>query len=418
MKKHTIAGIITFVFCLIHIWVFAESNPDQIYAQRLASLKAQVDITYHPEVRKHIDAYLQNPEKTREIVGMSKAYFPMIEKALRTKNVPTDLKYLAVALSELNPLSQSQSGASGIWMMPFTVSKMYKLKVNSFVDERKDQNRSSSIAATHFKDLHAIYRQWPLVIAAYTSSPVVLNKSIRMAGNSMNYWDIYSYLPEGNREAYPKFIAAAYICNFYKEHNIRPAAPALFVDTDTVLVNKWLSFQQISNTLDIPVEHLRRLNPIFKKDVIPYNLDGYPIRLPKAKGRYFYLLKDSVYKPLPNPGDFAPVVIQKEPTPDTNTTTQPSSTPQDHTTVNKPEPKPLFDKKRVYYTVKKGENLADIADWFDVTAFEIKSWNKLKTEKLKSGQKLVIWVKQNKTGYYKRINTMSASQKKKLKRKD
>lgn len=53
-----------------------------------------------------------------------------------------------------------------------------------------------------------------------------------------------------------------------------------------------------------------------------------------------------------------------------------------------------------------------------VTAFEIKSWNKLKTEKLKSGQKLVIWVKQNKTGYYKRINTMSASQKKKLKRKD
>jgi LysM repeat protein len=62
--------------------------------------------------------------------------------------------------------------------------------------------------------------------------------------------------------------------------------------------------------------------------------------------------------------------------------------------------------------------IADVADWFDVTTREIKSWNKLKSEKLRAGQKLIIWVKQSKTGYYKRINSMSASQKKKLKRKD
>jgi membrane-bound lytic murein transglycosylase D len=72
----------------------------------------------------------------------------------------------------------------------------------------------------------------------------------------------------------------------------------------------------------------------------------------------------------------------------------------------------------VYYAVKKGDNLADIADWFDVSAAEIKSWNKLKKLQVNKGKKLTIWVKASKTGYYKRINSMSPKQKKKLKRKD
>lgn len=401
---------------------FAQNNTEQLYAQRLAALKAQVDITYHAEVKKHIDAYLANPERTRELIGLSKLYFPMIERSLKAKNVPTDLKYLAVALADLDPLGQVPSGASGMWLMPYNVSKMYKLKVNSYIDERKDPNKSTAVAATHFKDLFAIYRQWPLVIGAYTSSPVILNKGIRMAGNSMHFWDIYSYLPEGTREAYPKFIAAAYICNYYKEHGLKPVQPALLMETDSVLVNKWLSFQQISNTLEIPVEQLRKLNPVFKKDVIPYNLDGYLIKLPKSKGKQFGLLKDSVYKPLTNPSEYAPVVIQKAPE-DTGKSaagTQQGAPERVNTngTVKADTKQPVFDKKRVLYTVKKGDLIGDVADWFDVTPFEIKSWNKLKSDKLKSGQKLTIWVKQSKTGYYKRINTMSASQKKKLKRKD
>lgn len=382
-------------------------------------LKSQIELVYNPEVKKHIDAYLANPEKTRELIGLSKLYFASLEKSLKQKGVPTDLKYLAVALSELNPLMQTQSGASGVWQMPYNVSKMYKLKVNSYIDERKDLTKSSAIVATHFKDLFSIYRQWPLAIAAYVASPVMLNKSIRMAGNSMYFWDVYTYIPENTREAYPKFVAAAYICNFYKEHAFKPAQQAVFLETDSVLVNKWLSFQQISSTLDIPIEQMRQLNPVFKKDVIPYNLEGYIIRLPKTKAKHFDLLKDSVYKPLTNPNEFAPVVIQKATTSDTpNTRNTKESTAEQNAEAKQNQPNPKFDKKSVYYTVKKADKLNDVADWFDVTTVEIKSWNKIKTDKLKAGQKLTIWVKQSKTGYYKRINSMSASQKKRLKNKD
>ncbi len=394
-----------------------KAQNEQVYIQRLSTLKSQVEMTYNPAVKKHIDAYLANPERTRELIGLSKVYFPMIERSLRAKNIPVDMKYLAVALAELDPMVQAPSGASGMWMMPYNVSKMYKLKVNSYIDERKDPTKSTNIVATHFKDLFSIYRQWPLVIAAYTSSPVMLNKSIRMAGNSMHFWDFYQYIPEGTRDVYPKFIAAAYICNFYKEHGIKPSPAALFNETDSAMVRKWLSFQQISSTLEIPIEQLRKLNPIFKKDVIPYTLEGYLLKLPKSKAKYFNLLNDSVYKPIVSPGDFAPVVIQRIPG-DTPGSASNGINKPDHTVVNRNEPTPVFDKKRVYYSVKKGDMIADVADWFDVTTREIKSWNKLKSEKLRAGQKLIIWVKQSKTGYYKRINSMSASQKKKLKRKD
>jgi membrane-bound lytic murein transglycosylase D len=387
-----------------------QKTTEDVYISRLATLKSPIDLTYNSTVKKYIDAYLDNPEKTREIIGLSKVYFPMIERALRSKNIPLDMKYLAVAVSDLEPTAQNAAGATGMWMMMYNVSRMYKLKVNSFIDERKDPEKSSAAASSHFRDLNSIYKQWPLVIAAYGCSPVMLNKCIRMSGNSMYFWDIYPYIPEASKDLYPKFIAAVYILNFYREHGIKPVFPELYTETDSVRVNKWLSFQQISVTIDIPLDQLRKLNPVFKKDIIPYSLDGYWIHLPQSKGKQFDLLKDSVYSPLPRPSEFSPIAIQQMPSDSVGQTSEKSPEKEEKTST--------FNKKKLVYAVKKGEVLPDIADWFDVSSKEIKSWNKLKSDKLKPGQKLTIWVKSSKTGYYKRISTMTSKQKKQLKNKD
>lgn len=407
MRALSIAILLCFSFLLNA----QPPRPEELYAQRLASLKSPIELTYHPEVKKYIDQYLENPERTRELIGLSKVYFPLIERSLRAKNVPIDLKYMAMAVSELNPSAENGYGASGLWMMMYTVSKMYKLKVNSFIDERKDPTKSSNATASHFRDLYSIYKQWPLVIAAYGCSPVMLNKCIRMADNSLYFWDVYPFIPENSRGLYPKFVATAYILNFYREHGIKPVFPDLYVETDSVLVNKWLSFQQISATIDIPLDQLRKLNPTFKKDIIPYTVDGYWVTLPKSKGKQFDLLKDSVYNPLPKQQEFSPVTIQQQEG-DTTALAQQGANNTPATREKK------VKKAKVFYTVKKGDVLSDIADWFDTTPAEVKKWNKLKGSVVAKGRKLTLFVDASKTGYYKRVNKMTTAQKKKLKRKD
>jgi len=418
LQSKTAKIISVLMLLAIPFQIFAQ---DQVYIQRLAALRSQTELIYNPEVKKHIEYYIQNPAKTRDLIALSKYYFPILEKHLRSKGLPTDLKYLAVSSSELNPTFSNANGASGIWTMSYTVSKMYKLKVNTYVDERRDINKSSAVFAQHFKDLYSIYKQWPLVIGAYGCSPISMNKSIRMAGNSLYYWDIYNYLPTNCRELYPQFVAATYILNYYKEHGIKVTAPDLVYENDSVLVNKWLSLNQIANTLSIDLDELRKLNPMFKKDVITMSADGYYIKIPKNKSKLFYLLNDSVYKLINT--DVAPIIIQKE-------------DPQDHTIVviENPngvintnskkgkieiEPEPKSQKlAKVFYVVKRGDVLSDIADWFDCSNTDIKHWNKLKSNKVQKGKKLTIFVAANKTGYYKRINKMTTKLKKKLKRKD
>ena len=340
--------------------------------------------------------------------------------------MPTDLKYLAVSSSELDPTFSNSNGASGIWTMSYTVSKMYKLKVNTYVDERKDINKSSMVFAQHFKDLFSIYKQWPLVIGAYGCSPIAVNKCIRMAGNSLYYWDIFQYLPTNCRDLYPQYVAATYILNYYKEHGIKASNVELNFDSDSVLVNKWLSLTQVSTTLGIEIDELRKLNPMFKKDIIPMSTDGYYVKIPKNKSKLFYLLRDSVYKPINT--DVAPIIIQKE---------EPAEV-QDHTNVETDTPPETSIKKgktfkekpeeidqsekpklvKVFYVVKKGDILNDIADLFDCSVQDVKKWNKLKSNNVQRGKKLTLFVAANKTGYYKRINKLPAKQKKRLKRKD
>ena len=403
------------LFIPISIFVNAQQKgTEEQYISRLATIKSPIELSYHAEVKKYIDAYIDNPEKTRELIGLSKYYFPMIERSLRSKNIPTDLKYLAVAISELNPSAQNISGSTGIWMMSYNVSKMYKLKINSYLDERRDPLKSSTALASHFKDLFSIYKQWTLSITAYGCSPVMLNKCIRMSGNSLYFWDIYPNIPDATKDLYPRFVAAVYIMNFYREHGIKSASPEMIIEADSVIVNRWLSFQQISSTIEIPLEQLRKLNPEFKKDIIPFNVEGYWIHLPKNKVKQFSLLKDSLYSILPKSTEFTPVAIQQAPI--DSSEIKPIDAKKTSTKETSTQPK--FDKKKIIYSVKKGDVIGDVADWFDVSAAEIKSWNKLTSTKLKSGQKITVWAKASKTGYYKRINNMNAKQKRKLKSKD
>lgn len=392
------------------------NNIDELYQTRLAALKTSIEVNYHPAVRTYIEQYLANPELIKSLIGRSKYYFPPIEKSLKLKNLPTDLKYIAAAASGLDPIALNPSGNSGVWMMSYAVAKMYKLKQNTYIDERRDPVKSSLAAAQHLKDLFAIYKSWPLAIAAYGCSPVQLNKGIHAAGNSFYFWDIYKVMPSSCRDLYPKVIATVYILNYYKEHGIRFVEPIQLPVSDTVWVSKWLSFQQISTATAVPVEVLRDLNPIFKKDIVPFSQDPYFLRIPSDKIARFSTLRDTVYRQFHH-AEIQPIAIEKDTTEIIKEKPEEEASPSENKATKNNYKRGL---KPIKYTIKKGDVLTDIADWFDVSVDDIKSWNKKQTTKgkVKRGMALKIYVQSNKTGYYRRINSMNAHQKKKLKKRD
>ena len=173
--------------------------PDSVYIQRLQSIDSFVDLSFNKTVKNFIDLYtVRKHDLTEVILGLSSFYYPMIEEQLDKYDLPQELKYMPVIESALNPTARSRANAVGLWQFMYGTGKMYKLEVNTFVDERRDPEKSSEAAAKYLQDLYQIYKNWHLVIAAYNCGPGNVNKAIRRAGGAKDYWAIYYYLPREN----------------------------------------------------------------------------------------------------------------------------------------------------------------------------------------------------------------------------
>jgi membrane-bound lytic murein transglycosylase D len=251
---------------------------------------------YNDVVRKLIDYYCTKLRKSVSyILGANNFYVPIFEEALESYQVPLELKYLPIIESALNPGATSRAGAAGLWQFMVKTGKIYGLTVNSLIDERRDPIKSSYAAARYLKDLYNIFNDWTLAIAAYNCGPGNVNKAIRRAGGSTDYWELYPFLPKETRGYVPGFIAANYVMTYYCEHGICPMDSQLPTVSDTVHISKDLHLQQVASVCNIDIDQLRSLNPQYKKDLIPGNSKVYALRLPNNMATTFIEREDSIY---------------------------------------------------------------------------------------------------------------------------
>jgi membrane-bound lytic murein transglycosylase D len=356
--------------------------PTELLKQRLAAMdaKSPFNIEYNPGLENIIKSFLKNRKKSfGRLMAISEYYFPMFEEALAKENVPLEIKYLAIVESALNPKAVSRMGATGLWQFMYQTGKQYNLKIDSYVDERSDPLKSSEAAAQYMSKMYAIFGDWDLVLASYNSGPGNVAKAIRRSGGQQNYWNIRKNLPQETQGYVPAFLATMYIYEYHKEHGIKPdRALVQHFATDTIMIKKQMSFKQISDLLDVPVAQLQLLNPSYKMNVIPFYQDeNHFLRLPKDKISVFVSNEEKIYAYIQRDLDFREKPFQVQKAIVLNDTMNYSIQ-----RISLPKIK--------YYTVKRGDNLSEIADKYSVTIADIKKWNRLKGSTVAHGKSLKI----------------------------
>ena len=278
--------------------------------------------------------------------------------------------------------------------------KRYGLEVNTLVDERRDPIKSSDAAAHYLSDLYDMFGDWSLAIAAYNCGEGNVQKALVRSGSQDNgdFWTIYNRLPRETRGYVPAFIAATYIMNYYCEHGIVPHEATLPLESDTVVVQKEISFSQIASKCNVTVDELRALNPQYRKDIIPID---YVLRLPAGAIEDFLVNEDSIY------GGRAGLSIsstRRAITDDVETVqaqnatssysgTNASSNRYSRSSRSSRSTKSSRSRKQsrsVSVSVKSGDTLSSIAKRNGTTVEKLRKMNGIKGSIIKPGQKVRV----------------------------
>lgn len=319
---------------------------------------------YNGAVKAYINAYLnRHRDKTSRMLGLAELYYPLFEETLDRFNLPLELKHLAIVESALNPKARSRSGAMGLWQFMYRTGKIYDLHSTSYVDDRCDPYKSTVAACEYFEFLYGMFGDWQLVLAAYNGGPGNLLKAIRRAGGKRDYWEVRPFLRQETQGYVPAFFAVNYVMNYAAEHNIRPVKPAFFhYDLDTVVIRKHTNLRTLASVLQIPLEEVRFLNPIFRHDLVPETKEGYALTLPKEKVGIFLTHQESIYD------------LGKEALSD-------AYAKQDE----------IMKDKRNVHVVRSGETLGGIAGRYRCRVSDLRAWNGIRGNLIRVGQKLIVY---------------------------
>lgn len=349
---------------------FTTDVPDTTLMRRLREMNSFISLPYNETVKNYMILYSEKmPRRMAEILALSEYYMPIFEETFRRYDLPLELKYVAIIESAMNPRAESRVGAKGIWQFMYRTGLSYGLKIDSYIDERMDPFASADAAARYFKDAYRIFGDWPLAISAYNCGSGNVNKAIKRADGKRDFWSIYEYLPRETRGYVPAMVGAMYAMNYASEYGLRPDPKALPVYVDTFRINRNLHFAQISEVLGIPIDDIRDLNPQYHKDIVPG--EGNVLRLPFNYTSQFLEMQDSIYRYKAETMFAARIqdgreIVQGRPVPTSQGTSW------------------------VYYKVKSGDNLGKIAKKYHTTVKNLKSWNNLKSDMIREGQRLKV----------------------------
>ncbi|WP_247233620.1 LysM peptidoglycan-binding domain-containing protein [Telluribacter sp. SYSU D00476] len=347
--------------------------PGDLLRERFAKLQREVPLVYHKASHEFVEYFIYTkPHFTRRMMEHSPLYLPLFEQYLKKYNLPTELKYLSMIESGLNPRIISYASAGGLWQFMPATGREFGLYQDNYIDERFDPVKSTEAACKYLRQLYRIFGDWEMALASYNTGPGNVRRAMRRSGGD-SFWTIYNALPQQTRSYVPQYVAITYMMHYGHDHGIVPVNPEFPMAFDTLHINGQLDLTRFAHFSGVNMEEIVKLNPQIVGTQIPGHFRNFVLKVPAEKYAYFNshrsAIMDSCRMQLQLP---AGVMLAS------------AEVPSEQTTVT-------YQKRKMTHIVKRGENLNTIANRYDVDVQDIKGWNHLRKSTIQRGQKLIVY---------------------------
>jgi membrane-bound lytic murein transglycosylase D len=417
--------------------------------------QTQVPLVQNQHVNRHLMYYtLRRPDVMERWLERSEYYFPMMREIFEDEGVPTELIHLSMIESGLVPTARSWASAVGLWQFIRATGAVYGLEANWWVDERRDPIKATRAAAQHLRDLHDIWGDWHLALANYNLSPRGLRRAIRAAGGVEDYWAAYPYLPRETRGYVPGYIAATMIAMNPDEFGFENDFDVTPYSYDVVEVDGLMPLEELAKAAGITLQEIKDYNPELLRWATPPG-GKYPLKIPTGIQEQFL----AAYQEIPQDSRASEVAMHTVSSGETlgyiarrygtsvrslfetneglSSTIHPgqrivvpvapgsqeqiasnrptnSSSSNTRRTTQQPQAPP--NTTPVTYTVKSGDTVGHVAEWFDVRAWQVRSWNG-SSNTIRVGQRLTIHVPTQQSDYFAQVDDLSYAQKQEVERR-
>lgn len=261
-----------------------EKNVEKPYK----SSYGEIALDYNEKVEVWIKYFQGRGRRYMEqYLSRSTRYLPMMKNVLRENGLPEDLVYISLIESGFSPIAHSHSNAVGYWQFIRSTGRRFGLKVDPFIDDRRDPVLSTRAAAAYFKSLYDLFGSWHLALSAYNVGENRVKRAVTKY-YTKDFWTLITKrrsLPAETKQYVPKFIAATLISKDPAKYGFKEIQYEDPLSYDTVALQNSISISKLAANLGVDTEELKLLNPKFRSDYVPIASGGETVvRIPVGKG--------------------------------------------------------------------------------------------------------------------------------------
>lgn len=345
----------------VHAAASTEAEEENKPAKAEVDVRMKIPVELNADVERWIEYFTKKDrERFQRFLNRGQKYRDVVESVLEENDLPAELYYLAMIESGYQTHAKSHAKAVGVWQFIAGTGHRYGLRIDKYVDERRDPIRSSEAAAKYLRDLYNVFGSWHLAMAAYNAGEIRILRAV-MKARTRNFWELVELraLPSETANYVPKFLAVVLIGQNPEKYGFKVQESASpYPDLEAVEIPGSISLEVLAKKSGVSLPMLKMVNPHLLSASTPPNASGYEIWAPVGSSRKIASIRSDLTRIAKQKRAIAAI----------------SDKPSD----------------RTYHIVRSGENLSLIARKYKMSAGHLKRINNLKSSRLFVGAKLRI----------------------------